>query len=323
MLIMFRSSLRRTALGLTCRGYGRCWQPSGLPDVWRPYYDSGHWVYTDAGLYWQSDYPWGAIPFHYGRWVWAGDNYRWIWVPGYEYAPAWVFWRHADADGYLGWAPLPYGAVFVDGGWTYGSRRFAADYDFGFGPRFFVFVDHRHFWEHDYHPFVLRGDERDRVYRISVINRFHADEHGRFVPEGLDREHLERFTGRKVEERNIREVRERDREVMRNHYAEAARTHGEKVRMERTPTKETPGRETPAKRPLAGKRLAGTPHLPNRPLLKPLPRGRPGRRPLGRPPVRKLRAKKPRVRRVRVRIMARRRRIRINLRATPTSILLS
>ena len=31
-----------------------------------------------------------------------------------EYAPAWVYWRHCD--GYLGWAPLPYGAVWVAGG---------------------------------------------------------------------------------------------------------------------------------------------------------------------------------------------------------------
>jgi hypothetical protein len=197
-------------------GYGRCWQPSELPDGWRPYYDSGHWVYTDAGLYWQSDYPWGAIPFHYGRWAWAGDDYRWIWIPGYEYAPAWVFWRHADADGYLGWAPLPYGAVWVVGGWwEYRGVRVAADYDFGFGPRFFVFVDHRHFWEHDYHPFVLRGGERDRIYRISVINRVRVDEHGRFVHEGLDREHLERFTGRKVDVVRHAELRNQEHEKLR------------------------------------------------------------------------------------------------------------
>jgi hypothetical protein len=243
-------------------GYGRCWQPSELPDGWRPYYDSGHWVYTDAGLYWQSDYPWGAIPFHYGRWAYVG-GYGWIWAPGYEYAPAWVFWRHCD--GYLGWAPLPYGAVWVAGGWwEYRGVRVAADYDFGFGPRFFVFVDHRHFWEHDYHPFVLRGEERDHIYRISVINRVRVDGHGRFVHEGLERDRLERFTGRKVEERSIGEVRERDHEVMRNHYTEAARTHAEKVRTERTPTRETPGRETPG-RETSGRETSGG----NAPSTKP------------------------------------------------------
>jgi len=224
-------------------GYGQCWQPSVLAG-WRPYYDAGHWVYTDAGLYWQSDYPWGAIPFHYGSWTYAGGC-GWVWVPGYEYAPARVFWRHTD--GYLGWAPLPPGAVFVDGGWMFRGRRFAVDYDFGFGASFFVFVDSHHLWERDYHRFVLRGDEFHRIYGRSEISRLRRDEHGRFVHEGLDREHLERVTGRKVEERNIREVRERDHEVMRSHYAEAARTRVEKVRPEKYPNRETPGREVPGK----------------------------------------------------------------------------
>ena len=69
----------------------RCWFPSGLSPDWRPYFDSGHWLYTDNGMYWESDYPWGAIPFHYGRWIYRGN---WVWVPAYEYAPAWVVWRH-------------------------------------------------------------------------------------------------------------------------------------------------------------------------------------------------------------------------------------
>ena len=199
-------------------GYGQCWQPAVLPSGWRPYYDSGHWVYTDAGLYWQSDYPWGAIPFHYGSWTYAG-GYGWVWVPGYEYAPARVFWRHAD--GYLGWAPLPPGAVFVDGGWMFRGRRFAVDYDFGFGASFFVFVDSHHLWEHDYHRFILRGDEFHRIYGRSEISRLRRDEHGRFVHEGLDREHLERLTGRKVDVVRHEEARNREREVMRTHYAEA------------------------------------------------------------------------------------------------------
>ena len=149
-------------------GYGQCWQPS-VSSGWRPYYDAGHWVYSDAGLYWQSDNPWGALVFHYGSWTYAGA-YGWVWVPGYEYAPSWVFWRHAD--GYLGWAPLPPGAVFIDGGWTWGGRRFGADYDFGYGASFYVFVGYDHFWEHDYHRFILRGDEYRRIYGRSEINGF-------------------------------------------------------------------------------------------------------------------------------------------------------
>ncbi len=204
-------------------GYGQCWQPLGLPPGWRPYYDRGHWVYTDAGLYWQSDYPWGAIPFHYGRWAWAG-RYGWIWVPGYEYAPAWVFWRHTD--GYLGWAPLPYGSVWVAGGWwEYRGVRVAVGYDFGFGPSFFVFVSNNHLWEHDYHRFALRGEELNRVYRVSVVNRFRRDEHGRFIHEGLDRGHLERLTGRRVEEVHHQELRNREHEALRVDRKRVAAPH--------------------------------------------------------------------------------------------------
>ncbi len=202
-------------------GYGQCWQPS-VESGWRPYYDAGHWVYSDAGLYWQSDNPWGALVFHYGSWTYAGA-YGWVWVPGYEYAPSWVFWRHAD--GYLGWAPLPPGAVFIDGGWTWGGRRFGADYDFGYGASFYVFVGYDHFWEHDYHRFILRGDEYRRIYGRSEINRFRRDEHGRFIHEGLDREHLERFTGRRVEEVRHEDLRNHDRAALRVDHQRVAAEH--------------------------------------------------------------------------------------------------
>ncbi len=70
-----------------------------------PYQTEGSWGTTDGGDWmWQSNYSWGYIPFHYGRWVWAGNN--WGWIPGRRYAPAWVTWRVGEG-GYLGWAPLP------------------------------------------------------------------------------------------------------------------------------------------------------------------------------------------------------------------------
>ena len=47
--------------------YGNVWVPSGMPPDWHPY-SYGQWVYTDAGWYWQSNYSWGWLPFHYGRW---------------------------------------------------------------------------------------------------------------------------------------------------------------------------------------------------------------------------------------------------------------
>ncbi len=87
--------------------YGRIWVPNedSVGADFAPYQSAGRWATDDAGEWmWASDYEWGYIPFHYGRWVWAGS--RWGWIPGRTYAPAWVSWRVGDA-GYIGWAPLP------------------------------------------------------------------------------------------------------------------------------------------------------------------------------------------------------------------------
>jgi Family of unknown function (DUF6600) len=89
--------------------YGRCWRPAGVAVRWHPYCD-GHWVWTDCGWYWASDEPWGWACYHYGRWVYD-PTYAWVWVPGIEWAPAWVSWR--VGGGYIGWAPLPPHGVAV------------------------------------------------------------------------------------------------------------------------------------------------------------------------------------------------------------------
>jgi hypothetical protein len=221
----FQQQLSPYGSWINVPGYGECWQPYGIPYGWRPYYDNGYWVYTDAGLYWQSNYAWGAVPFHYGRWAYVG-GYGWIWAPAYEYAPAWVFWRHGGDS--VGWAPLPYGAVFVDGGWGWHGQRYGADFDFGFGASFFIFVGYGHLWEHDYHHYTLRGDQLHTVFRVSVVNRIQRDGHGRFVPEGMDREHLEHLTGRPVPMARHEEVRDRERETLRVDHERI--THGEQPR---------------------------------------------------------------------------------------------
>lgn len=98
--------------------YGRCWRPAGVVVGWRPYCN-GYWVWTDCGWYWESDEPWAWACYHYGSWVYDPD-YGWIWVPGVEWAPAWVCWRFGG--GFVGWAPIGFHAhrpndaafVFVD-----------------------------------------------------------------------------------------------------------------------------------------------------------------------------------------------------------------
>jgi hypothetical protein len=99
--------------------YGRVWVPNRSvvgPDF-RPYVTAGHWELTPEDEWlWASDYPFGGITFHYGRWAWLSGG-SWGWVPGYVYAPAWVDFR-IGASGYVGWGPAPpysvwRGGVFV------------------------------------------------------------------------------------------------------------------------------------------------------------------------------------------------------------------
>src|SRR6188768_2473373 len=89
--------------------YGFVWQPrEARGRDWRPYTD-GRWAYTDAGWTWVSREPHGWATYHYGRWT-RLRGVGWVWVPGEEWAPAWVSWRSSDR--HLGWAPLPPEARF-------------------------------------------------------------------------------------------------------------------------------------------------------------------------------------------------------------------
>jgi hypothetical protein len=82
----------------------------------------GHWELTaDDEWLWVSDYPFGWVTFHYGRWAWLSGGVGWGWVPGYVYSPAWVDFR-IGSSGYIGWGPAPpysvwRSGVFVSLGW--------------------------------------------------------------------------------------------------------------------------------------------------------------------------------------------------------------
>ncbi len=105
------------------------WRPY-VGASWRPYY-SGHWIYGPSGcLVWISYEPWGWVPYHYGRW--ANDpGYGWVWMPGYTYSPAWVYWIYGP--GYFGWAPAGwYDCYRPYYGWAYQPYA-RAGLHFGFG----------------------------------------------------------------------------------------------------------------------------------------------------------------------------------------------
>ena len=95
--------------------FGWVWQPNGVAEDWRPYYQ-GRWAPYSGGMTWVSDEPWGYVAYHHGRWNW-GVGIGWCWIPGVNYSPAWVAWH--QTPGYYGWAPLGY--YNTPSHWGYGA----------------------------------------------------------------------------------------------------------------------------------------------------------------------------------------------------------
>ncbi len=118
--------------------YGWVWFPRNMQAGWRPY-SNGRWVMSDYGWTWVSYERFGWATYHYGRWAW--DRYvGWLWVPGTDWAPAWVAWQ--QGNGYIGWAPLP-PAVGFD--LRVGIQLGGFNLSFGIAPRNYAFVEERRF----------------------------------------------------------------------------------------------------------------------------------------------------------------------------------
>jgi ferric-dicitrate binding protein FerR (iron transport regulator) len=85
-----------------------CWRPR-VPAGWTPY-ALGYWRWTPAGMTWVSAEPWGWLPYHYRTWVYDA-LLGWLWVPGAEYSPAWVYWNYTPE--WVGWCPIGYYATYT------------------------------------------------------------------------------------------------------------------------------------------------------------------------------------------------------------------
>lgn len=155
-------------------GYGRCWQPTVViyQNDWRPYSDRGRWVYTDLGWYWASDYSWGNVVFHYGRWF-NHPRRGWCWSPDTVWAPAWVSWRRNDD--YCGWAPLPPAACYRPGaGFYYQDRSVSIGFEFGLSASCYTFVSRQHFTE--YHPrrYAAPHTEITQIFNTTTVNNYYS-----------------------------------------------------------------------------------------------------------------------------------------------------
>ena len=173
--------------------YGWVWTPRAVATGWRPYQE-GHWVWTDDGWTWISDEPYGWATYHYGRWY-DDPDYGWEWVPGDEWAPAWVSWQ--EGSDYVGWAPLP------------PDYRPGISFDFAtsIAPEEYVFVPERQFLAPRIAAYVVaQPTERVRIYRQTRnITRYQVVNQ-RVVNQGVPVENIQRVVGRPVPRYHVTEL---------------------------------------------------------------------------------------------------------------------
>jgi hypothetical protein len=186
----FYSSLSPYGSWFDLPGSGWCWRPTAalVDPGWRPYSHRGHWLYSDCGWYWHSDYSWGWAPFHYGRWY-NHPRSGWCWFPDSVWAPAWVTWRYTDS--HCGWAPLPPGAHCGPGGLTYHRASVGVGFDFGLSSLSFSFVSRAHFADRNPHRYILPPGQAQMIYTKSkVINDIAVGNNNTIVNKGIGYERI-------------------------------------------------------------------------------------------------------------------------------------
>ena len=174
--------------------YGYAWRPYlGYYEDFRPYATKGNWVYTDLGWTWVSEYRWGWATFHYGRWFY--DNYfGWMWLPGDEWAPAWVTW--GTYNDYWAWAPMgPNIHVNVNMEW------YAPDF-------WWTMVPRRNFCSHNWHSYIYnRPVQVTNITYITNVysgnNENHSNWHWYNGPRKVE---VEKHARTKVQTRTITDV---------------------------------------------------------------------------------------------------------------------
>jgi len=187
--------------------FGYVWSP-GEDNNFRPYYTNGHWLMTEYGNTWISEYPWGWACFHYGRWTYD-EYYGWLWIPGNYWGPAWVSWR--VGEGFYGWAPL--GPDYRPGT-AINEYRCPGDW--------WVFIPPRYIYSDHYYQYWNGPRDNNKIIKNSriIINTF---ENGNYTY----------FTGPRAAE--VRQITGNPVQVFRIHNSknQNTRVHNDEVRMYR------------------------------------------------------------------------------------------
>jgi hypothetical protein len=140
-------------------GHGPCFQPRLARNrSWRPYVD-GSWNWSSLGWTWQTSEPFGWATYHYGRWV-NLTTHGWLWVPGCEWAPAWVAWR--QSRDHIGWAPLPPESSACD------TIRRDCDTRYRLGPASYTFVRTTHFVRPSYSTCIQPVSYNSTLFQHTV-----------------------------------------------------------------------------------------------------------------------------------------------------------
>jgi hypothetical protein len=201
---------------------------------WRPY-TRGQWIMTDDGWYWDSDERFGWATYHYGRWA-DDPRYGWVWIPGSEWAPAWVSWRHGN--GYTGWAPLPPRATWQS---HVGLNIGGLDIDAFIGARDYAFVQDRSFVDRGVYQRVLPPAQNVTIINVTNNVTNYTVVNQRVVNGGIDVVNVERAAGRHVPRARTIEVDRADG---------PRRARADEIAVFRPEVK-----DAPAKRPAQGRSL--------------------------------------------------------------------
>ena len=152
------------------------WKPVQMRAGWAPY-ANGRWIWTSDGWYWDSYEPFGYIVYHYGRWYFD-DYYGWMWIPDYQWAPAWVEWRYDN--NYIGWTPLPPYAVFSISVGIHFTHSYYSPYSH------WHFVKYNYFCDPYVYKYYAAPKYKYRIYSGTKVRNNYGFRNGRVVNRGVD-----------------------------------------------------------------------------------------------------------------------------------------
>ena len=169
------------------------WKPRIKNRHWQPY-DRGTWIWTNDGWYWDSYEPFGHIVYHYGRWHFD-DYYGWIWMPDYQWAPAWVEWRY-DND-YIGWAPLPPYARFN----MHSGIHFSINFSLPFNH--WHFLKYKHFGHQHAYNYYEPPMYKERIFGGTKMRNDYGYERERVINRGIDLKTVQGRGARNLQQREL------------------------------------------------------------------------------------------------------------------------